>query len=192
VDECAGIDALITYRLWEKLGMKGDNTLHDIRWGAHFKNDHIDGFVWVFLISGAAPAEHFKGGYTGASSERQPAMYFKLGGGTLKGVSKPGDIVWSRIYVMDDKLHCDLGTGKAVELPEEESERRWQNTTPQWPIMHAILDGVNRDQLMAQHKANHIHVVYVDENIPASRACMIKGAALQALGIEIHFCGNIK
>ena len=28
-------------------------------------------------------------------------MYFRLGGGTLKGVSKPGEIVWSRVYVID-------------------------------------------------------------------------------------------
>ena len=55
----------------------------------------MNDYVWVFLISGAAPAAHFIGGYKGASSERQPAMYFRLGGGTLKGVSKPGFIVWS-------------------------------------------------------------------------------------------------
>jgi len=37
---------------------------------------------------------------------------------------------------------------------------RWQSTTPQWPIMSAMLHGVSRDQLMACHKANHIQVVY--------------------------------
>jgi len=26
-------------------------------------------------------------------------MYFPLGGGTLKGISKPGEIVWSRVFV---------------------------------------------------------------------------------------------
>lgn len=31
VDECAGIDALITYKLWNELGMPGENTLHDLR-----------------------------------------------------------------------------------------------------------------------------------------------------------------
>lgn len=191
VDECAGIDALITYKLWNELGMTGDNTLHDLRWGAHFRDEKTDAFVWVLLISGAAPPSHFKNGYKGAGSERQPAMYFRLGGGTLKGVSRPGAIVWSRIYVMNDKLHCDIGTGKAVELPEEENNRRWQLTTPQWPVMHAVLDGIDRNQLMAQHKANHIHVVYVDDNISAGRACKIKGAALQRLGIDVHFCGQI-
>src|ERR1044071_9442217 len=49
--------------------------------------------------------------------DRQPAMYFRLGGGTLKGISKPGFIVWSRVFIMDGKLHCDLGVARVVELP---------------------------------------------------------------------------
>lgn len=191
VDECAGIDALVTYKLWEKLGLQGDNTLHDIRWGEHYKGDGIDDFVWVFLISGAVPASHFENGYADASSDRQPEMYFKLGGGTLKGVSKKGDFVWSRVYIENDTLQCDLGVGKAVELNEKESNRRWQSTTPQWPIMHAVLDGINRDQFMAKHQANHIHVVYADSKKGAAKACRIKAVAMANLGIEVHFCGNI-
>jgi hypothetical protein len=56
---------------------------------------------------------------------------------------------------MDGKLHCDLGVGRAVKLPGQETECRWRETTPQWPIMHAVLDGVTRDQMMSRHKANH-------------------------------------
>src|ERR1700750_2116180 len=33
VDECAGIDGLLTYRLWRELGYEPENTLHDLRWG---------------------------------------------------------------------------------------------------------------------------------------------------------------
>ena len=84
-----------------------------------------------------------------------------------------------------------MGRAGVVELPLEETERRWKNTTPQWPVMHAVFDGIDRNKLMAQHKANHIHVVYVDDNHDAGRACRIKGAALQRLGIEVHFCGQI-
>lgn len=191
VDECAGIDALLTYKLWKELGMAGENTLHDLRWGQHFKGQGVDDFVWVFLISGAVPPAHFTGGYEGADSVRQPEMFFRLGGGTLRGISKPGSIVWSRIFIMDNQLHCDLGVGKSVSLPEEETQRRWQLTTPQWPIMHATLDGVSRDQMMARHKANHIHVVYADSEAAAHKACRIKAAALAELGIQIHFCGNV-
>ncbi|WP_353126153.1 fucose isomerase [Parapedobacter pyrenivorans] len=191
VDECAGIDALVTHRLWKELGMAGENTLHDIRWGEHYTGGDIDDFVWVFLISGAVPAAHFEGGYASASSWRQSPMYFRLGGGTLRGVSKPGSIVWSRIYVKDGRLQADLGVGSAVSLPEAETQRRWQSTSPEWPIMHAILHGVDRDQLMARHQANHIHVVYATDDEAAHKACRIKAAALDELGINVHFCGNV-
>lgn len=192
VDECAGIDGLITYKLWRSLGLKGENTLHDLRYGENFKNDKIDDFVWVFLISGAAPPEHFVDNYKGASSERQPEMYFRLGGGSLKGLSKPGHIVWSRIYVMDNMLHCDLGVGECVELPVEEVNRRWEMTTPQWPIMNAILKGVSQNQMMGQHKANHIQVVYTNSEEQAHKCCRIKAAVFHELGIKVNFCGDIK
>lgn len=191
VDECAGLDAVITYQLWNQLGMSGENTLHDLRWGQHYKGNEIDDFVWVFLISGAAPAAHFMGGYAGASSERQPPMFFPKGGGTLKGNSKPGSIVWSRIYLIKEELYCDLGVGEVVELPEEETQRRWQETTPQWPIMHAVIKGVSQNQMMARHKANHIHVVYTPDEKTAHKACRIKAAALAELGIKVNFCGNV-
>lgn len=189
VDECAGLDSLITYRLWEKLGLSGDNTLHDLRYGEDFTIDGEEVFVWVFLISGAAPASHFIKGYSGASSERQPPMYFRLGGGSLKGISKPGHIVWSRVYIMNDHLHCDLGIGKVAALPPEETERRWEMTTPQWPIMHGVLEGVSRDQMMARHKANHIQVVYAPDREKALEACYAKAAAMNELGIKTALCG---
>jgi hypothetical protein len=99
VDECAGVDALITNRCWNALGLDPSTTLHDVRWGEHYTGGGLDEFVWLLQISGAAPANHYVGGYAGATSERQPAMYFPLGGGSLKGVGKPGEIVWSRVFV---------------------------------------------------------------------------------------------
>jgi hypothetical protein len=188
VDECAGLDGLLTYRLWRELGFAPENTLHDLRWGQQYR----DNYVWVLLISGAAPPAHFIRGYKGASSERQPSMYFRLGGGTLKGISKPGAVVWSRIFVMDGKLHCDLGVCEVIKLPQAETERRWQETTPQWPIMHAVFDGISRDQMMARHKSNHIQVVYAPDAKQAHRAARIKAAMMDGLGIEVHFCGNVR
>jgi hypothetical protein len=185
VDECAGVDALITNRVWTKLDLEPETTLHDIRYGEQFNGD----FVWVLEISGAAPPNHFVGGYRGAVSERQPAMYFPLGGGTLKGISKPGEIVWSRIFVESDRLKADIGRATVVDLPPEEVERRWAATTPQWPIMNAVLHGVNRNQLMARHKSNHIQVAYGKDPDSADRAMMAKAVAFRELGIEVHLCG---
>jgi hypothetical protein len=191
VDECAGLDSLITYQLWNELGMSGENTLHDLRWGQDYTFEGETAFVWVFLISGAAPPAHFIDGYKGAASDRQPAMFFPKGGGTLKGISKPGPIVWSRIYVIKNKLYADLGVAEVVSLPAVETNRRWQETTPEWPIMHGVLKGISRDQMMAKHKANHIQVVYAPDEASAQRACRIKAAALAELGIKVHFCGDM-
>lgn len=80
VDEAAGVDALLNQKVWTLLNMDSSTTLHDVRYGEEFNNE----FVWVFLISGGAPANHFIDGYKGAVSERQPPMYFPFGGGTLK------------------------------------------------------------------------------------------------------------
>jgi hypothetical protein len=190
VDECAGLDGLVTYRLWRALGLDPENTLHDVRWGAHYRGPGVNDYVWVFEISGAAPPKHFVGGWAGAVSERQPPMYFRLGGGTLKGISKPGVIVWSRIFVADGRLNADVGIGKVVALPRAETERRWKATTPQWPIMHAVLPGVSRDQMMARHKANHIQVAYARDLKGAQLALAAKVAAFQAMGIETCVCGS--
>ncbi|MCS6954381.1 MAG: fucose isomerase, partial [Bryobacteraceae bacterium] len=152
--------------------------------------DGREEFVWVFEISGAAPPAHFIGGYAGAVSERQPPMYFPLGGGTLKGVSKPGEIVWSRIFIENGKLKADLGRAQVVELPAEETERRWRMTTPQWPIMHAVTYGITRDQMMARHKSNHIQVAYAPDAEGANRALAVKAAMFRELGLEVSICGS--
>jgi L-fucose isomerase-like protein len=189
VDECAGVDALITNRCWSALGLDPSTTLHDVRWGEQYTGEGLDAFVWLLQISGAAPANHFVDGYAGARSERQPAMYFPLGGGSLKGIGKPGEIVWSRVFVEGGALHTDLGRGTVVSLPLEETERRWQETTPQWPIVHAIFHGVSQNQFMARHRANHVNVAYAPSPESADKALATKAAMLAELGITVHLCG---
>lgn len=192
VDECAGLDALMTYRIHKAMGQPVETTLHDLRWGDVDRSGTVPDYVWVFLISGSAPPAHFVGGWSGASSERQPPMYFRLGGGTLKGISRPGEIVWSRIFVDDGKLRMDLGRAGVVALPMEETQRRWNATTPQWPIMHAITYGITRDQMMARHKSNHIQVAYANSDEEADNALMAKAAMAHALGIHVAICGTKK
>lgn len=191
VDECAGLDALVTNRCWTELGLDPSTTLHDVRWGEHYKGNGFDEFVWVLQISGAAPASHFIDGYRGATSERQPAMYFPLGGGTLKGVGRPGKIVWSRVFVEDNALHVDLGFGSVVELPHEETMRRWGQTTSQWPMVSAVFDGISRDSFMARHRANHVNIAYVPEGEAATHALAVKAAMFDALGVHVHLCGAV-
>jgi hypothetical protein len=191
VDECAGLDALLTNRVWSDAGLDPSTTLHDVRWGALFSGAGVDEFVWVLEISGAVPPSHLVGGYAGAVGERQPPMYFPRGGATIKGVSRPGEIVWSRVYVQDDALHMDIGRGGALALPPDETERRWAATTSQWPMMHAVLYGVTRDQFMAKHQANHIQVAYAPDPASARRVMAAKAGMAEALGLRVNVCGDI-
>jgi L-fucose isomerase, C-terminal domain len=186
VDECAGLDGLLTARVHQALAQPAENTLHDVRWGAPVGDE----YVWVFLISGAAPPEHFIGGWKGTHGYRQPAMYFPNGGSTMHGVSKPGEIIWSRIYVADNALHMDIGRGAVVTLPEAETQRRLDATTPQWPIMHAVTYGVSRDQLMAKHQANHVQVAYARDAKAADDCMLAKASLAAALGIKVNVCGT--
>ena len=190
VDECAGLDGLLTNRVHKALGQPVENTLHDLRWGDWDRSGTTEEYVWVFLISGSAPAEHHTGGWAGSDSLRQPPMYFRLGGGTLRGVAKPGEIVWSRVFIEGGRLKMDLGRAKVVALPAGETQRRWNETTVQWPIMHAVTYGVSRDQMMARHKANHIQVAYANSAKEADLALYTKAALAAELGLDVHLCGT--
>ncbi len=191
VDECAGIDSLVTNIVWEAMNMDPAVTLHDVRYGEQWHRDGDDDFVWVLMISGAVPASHLEGGYRGAVSKRQPPMFFPKGGGTLSGVCKQGEIVWSRIFIADGRLQADIGRGSSFELPKEETRRRLQMTNPEWPIMHAVLHGVSRDQFMARHKSNHLNVAYAPSAEAADQALAAKAAMFSELGIEVHLCGEV-
>jgi hypothetical protein len=116
-------------------------------------------------------------------------MYFRLGGGTLKGISKPGEVVWSRVYVEGGQLHLDIGRATAIELPAAETERRLREVTYQWPIMHALLHGVTQNQFMARHPANHVNVAYAPTAEAADRALAAKASMFNELGVHVHLCG---
>jgi hypothetical protein len=185
VDECAGVDGVITNRVWKAMGLDPSTTLHDVRWGKPFGGD----FVWLWQISGAAPASHFVGGYAGSQSDRQPAMYFPLGGGTLKGIGHPGNIVWSRVFVEGGALHIDMGLAEVVTLPAAETESRWKEVTTQWPMVSVVTEGVSRDAFMARHRANHVSIAYAGSRDEAMQALAVKASMCAELGIAVHLCG---
>ncbi len=189
VDECAGLDGLLTQRTHELLGQPVENTLHDLRWSDRDASGTVNEEVWVLEISGAVPASHFANGWADAEGFRQPAMYFPSGGSTIRGISKPGEVIWSRILIEQDRLKMDLGRARAIELPESETQRRWESTTPVWPMMHAVFEGVTRDQMMARHQANHIQVAYAHSAEEADLAMHAKAIAASRLGLDVCLCG---
>jgi hypothetical protein len=78
-----------------------------------------------------------------------------------------------------------------VELPLAETQERWNLTTSQWPIMHAVLPEISRDQMMAKHQSNHIQVAYVPTAKDAVIAMTAKAAAMRELGLQVNVCGNL-
>ncbi|MEJ1090483.1 fucose isomerase [Microbacterium istanbulense] len=186
-DEGVAVDALVTDRVWRAMGLVPDNTLHDVRWG----EDYDGQFVWVYEISGSVPASHL-GGWQNAEGWRQGHVFFPAGGATINGVSTPGEVVLSRIYIADGVLQADLFRGSVVELPAEETQRRKDATNPEWPIAHVVLHGQNRDQFMARHKANHAQLVYAPDGETADRALVAKAAMLDGMGIRVNLAGDVR
>ncbi|HBT78215.1 MAG TPA: hypothetical protein DEB39_15120, partial [Planctomycetaceae bacterium] len=97
-DEPAALDALLTRRVAAALEQPLETTQMQIRWGDTDPTETVDGFVWTFQ-SAAVPPAWFEGGWKAAESVRRPIDFFPLGGGTLRGVCRRGEIVWSRIFV---------------------------------------------------------------------------------------------
>lgn len=187
VDMGTAIPQTMLWRLLDAMGLPAETTLHDVRWGSEFEGT----FYWDFEISGSVPFEHLKGGIAGATGYRQPAMYFPKGGSSIAGQCKAGAFVWARAHYEGTDVIMHIGTGHAVELPEDEFERRRKATTYEWPLMNCTLDGINRDDLMAGHQSNHITVAYVPDN---KLQDVLRAFVAQALtqGIAVQIAGEAK
>jgi hypothetical protein len=185
-DEGVAVDALVSDRVWRAMGLVPDNTLHDVRWG----EDYDGQFVWAYEISGSVPASHL-GGWDKAEGWRQGHVFFPAGGATINGVSKPGEVVLSRVFIADGILQADIFRASVVELPEEETRRRKAATNEEWPLAHVVLHGVTRDQFMARHKANHAQLVYAPDAETADKALIAKAAMFDGMGIKVNLIGDV-
>jgi L-fucose isomerase-like protein len=195
-DMGCGVDQIMSKMILQGMHISPETTQHDVRWGDRYKGKYagrdvdVDAFIWVFELSGNTPSEHVERGWAGITAVRQPHMFFHKGGASTKAVCKPGEIVWSRIYIDEGVLSMDLGRGGVVALPEEETNRRWKATTSEWPIMHPLLYGISRDQLMSKHKSNHITVHYAPDAATANQAMFAKAAMAKEMGMKVYICGK--
>ena len=57
-------------------------------------------------------------------------------------------------------------------------------------MMHALMHGVSRDQLMARHKSNHIQVAYAPDAQGANMALAAKAAMFREMGLEVAVYGT--
>ena len=190
-DDCAGLDALVTIRSWRSLKLDPTNALYDLCWPEHCRREGFEDFVWALQIPVAAPANHLIDGYAGASSDRAPRWYSPLGGGTLNGIVKPGEIVWSRLFAERGIVHADIGTGRMLTLSPHETERQWKNAATHWPLVSAIFHGISVDTFIAGHCATQVNIAYAADALSAVRALAVKAATLHARGVVVHLCGEV-
>ena len=180
VDECAGLDGSSPIGCGANSAFAPENTLHDLRWGAEFGGRIRLGVP--HQRRGAAGAFHRR-----LERREQRAAAADVFPPRRRHAQRhaAGHIVWSGCASVSyeptpkseassrptsrvagaEQSPMDLRHvgWKVVKLPDQETERRWRETTPQWPIMHAVFKGVTRDQMMARHKSNHIQVVYAPQ-----------------------------
>ena len=179
-DMGSGIPQVLMHDILKRKNMPVETTLHDVRWGREFEGR----FLWLLLISGAAPPAHF-GGWKHTQVYRQSGMYFPKGGGTCTGVSKPGKITWARFYESFGEIGMDCGTGEVSAVSKEDLRDRLDRTTPIWPIANVDIPGYGRDQLMATHMSNHITICYGDILQELIATCL-------HLGIPTRVAGDVK
>ena len=119
-------------------------------------------------------------------------MYFRLGGGTLKGVSKPGaDRLDAASSSMDGMLHVDLGRATSSSCRRRRRERRLAPRHRSGRSCTRSCTAITRDQFMARHKSNHLQVAYAPDDGSADRALGAKAAMLAELGLRVHLCGDV-
>jgi hypothetical protein len=57
-------------------------------------------------------------------------------------------------------------------------------------MVNPILHGVDRDQLTARHRANHISIAYAPDASSADNALAVKAAMFHAMKFKVHLCGE--
>ncbi|MFF1569236.1 hypothetical protein ACFVY1_38295 [Streptomyces sp. NPDC058293] len=50
---------------------------------------------------------------------------------------------------------------------------------------------MTRDQFMARHKANHLHVAYAPDAATADKALRATAALFEELGLRVQLCGDV-
>ena len=161
VDECAGLDGLMTYRVHQGAWASRSRTRCTTFAGATGPLGNGDRLRLGVCDQrlGAAGAFHRRLGAASAASGSRRCISVSAAGRSRASAS-PARSSGRRIFVEDGRLKMDLGRAQSSNCRRRKPSAAGSATTPQWPIMHAVTYGVSRDQMMARHKSNHIQVAY--------------------------------
>ena len=154
------VDALVTNRVWTAMGLDPATTLHDVRWGEHYRATDRRfrlGVRDLRLGAGVAPA----GGYA-ERRQRAPAA------DVLPARRRHAQ---GRLQARRDRLEPRVRHGRRPARRHRPGHvgRRCRRRRPSGAGRRPPRSGRSctpcctasrRDQLMARHKANHLNVVY--------------------------------
>ena len=189
VDEGSAVDAPRHQPGLDGAGLDPATTLHDVRWG-----DPVRRRLRVGVRDLRAPCRRRTSSAATPAPSASASHRSTSGSAAARSRASAGRARSSGAGCSSWTARCTWTSGAAPSSScrEAETERRWQATTPQWPIMHAVLHGVTRDQMMARHRANHIQVAYARRRRRGRRrALAAKAAMFDAMGIVVHLCGDV-
>ena len=158
--------------------------------GRRDRSGSTEDYVWVFLISGAAPPAHHIGGYAGhglGASLRCTSAWRRHGHGASPSPARSSGAGSSSRAA---RLKLDIGRAEVVRAAARRDRAPLELTTPQWPIMHAVLHGVTPrpDDGPAQGQPHPGRLRR--RRREADLALYAKAALASELGLEVSLCGT--
>jgi len=188
VDECAGLDGLVTYRFGANWGFRRRTRCTTCVGGALQRRwrGRVRLGIPDFPARRHRPILSEGTRAHGASDSRRCISGLRW---NLERYFQTRSYCLEPCVHHERQLHCDLGIGRVVELPLKETERRWKETTPQWPINAR---GPERDYARSDD-ARHNQIIF-------SRVCPNEQQAHRALRSRQlcspnwpggHLCGDV-
>ena len=137
----SAVDALVTNRVWTAMGLDPATTLHDIRWGEDVRRPSSSGCSRspARCRPRTSSAATTRAVQRAAAADVLPARRRHAQRGLQARARSSG-----RGVFIDGRRAArrPRPRPRASSCPRRRPQRRLDATTPQWPIMHAVLHGV--------------------------------------------------
>ena len=185
------LDGLVTYRLWRELGFPPENTLHDVRWGRQLQGRRRERLRVGpgDLRRRARPHTSWMASRAASANASPPCT---SGSAVRRSRASANPVISSGAACTSRTTGCSATSDSArlFRCPHEETQDRWNQTTPQWPIMHAVLKGVSArpddGQAQGQPHSGGLRARCVRRD---AKQCSPRRRPCVSWALKVHFCG---